>query len=433
MSTALPARLVAYRIATTCLAPAAPLWLRWRLRRGKEDGARLGERYGHAARPRPQGDLVWAHGASIGEAMSLLPLVEALTRRGLKVLVTTGTVTSAEILARRLPPGARHQFLPLDSPGYMRRFLDHWQPRLGLLAESELWPNMIVEADRRRIPLILVNGRMSPRSFARWRKRPELARALLARFALCIAQGEADADRLAALGAPLAEISGNLKFDLPPPPADPAQVEQLASHLAGREVWMACSTHAGEERAVLEAHRSLAARGRRLLTIVAPRHPERGQAIEEAALQLGLDAARRSTGAAPGQAGDIYVADTVGELGLFFRVAPLVFMGGSLVPHGGQNPFEAARLGAAILHGPHVGNFADIYAGLDAAGGAVRVDDSGALARAAADMLSGGPRLRHASRAASETAKAFGGALERTMRALDPYLPPPRDPAEAVW
>jgi 3-deoxy-D-manno-octulosonic-acid transferase len=433
VSPALPAPLVAYRIATTCLAPAAPLWLRWRLRRGKEEPARLGERYGIAARPRPEGDLVWAHGASIGEAMSLLPLVEAMTLRGLKVLVTTGTTTSAAVLARRLPAGARHQFLPLDGPGYMGRFLDHWQPRLGLVAESELWPNMILEADRRRVPLILVNGRMSPRSFARWRKRPDFARALLGRFALCIAQSEGDSDRLAALGAPLAEISGNLKFDLPPPPADPALVEQLAGRLSGREVWMAASTHPGEEAAVLQAHRSLRPGSRRLLTIVAPRHPERGQAVEEAALRMGLDTVRRSAGGSPEQAGDIYVADTVGELGLFLRLSALVFMGGSLVPHGGQNPFEAARLGTPILHGPHTGSFLDIYAALDAAGGARCVEDADGLARAASNLLLDGARLREASRAASETAKTFGGALERTMRALGPYLPPPRDPAEAVW
>ncbi|MGA0596602.1 3-deoxy-D-manno-octulosonic acid transferase [Enterovirga sp. CN4-39] len=434
MSQRLPIPLLAYRVATSCLAPAAaPAWLRRRVRDGKEDEGRLGERYGFAGRERPPGELVWAHGASVGETMALLPVIDALVRRGVKVLVTSGTLTSAGLLARRLPPGARHQFLPLDVPRYLARFLRHWRPRLAIFAESEVWPNTIIELERAGIPLVLVNGRMSVGSFEGWRKAPKIARALFGRFALCVAQSRADAERLSTLGASVATISGNLKFDLPPPPADPAAVEHFASMTAGREIWMAASTHPGEDAAIFEAHQAIAARRRNLLTILAPRHPERGPAVAQAAAEAGLGVAQRSLGTEPDQATDLYLVDTLGELGLFYRVAPVVFMGGTLVPRGGQNPFEPARLGTAILHGQHTENFAEIFDALDRNNGAVCVPDAGSLAAAAAALLGNGALMRDMARAAADTAASLGGALERTMQALEPYLPAPADAREAFW
>ncbi|NNM72963.1 3-deoxy-D-manno-octulosonic acid transferase [Enterovirga aerilata] len=430
----LPAPLLAYRAATALLGPAAaPAWLKARVRQGKEDEARLSERYGIPGRERPGGEIVWAHGASIGETMALLPVVGALVRRGVKVLVTSGTVTSAELLARRLPPGARHQFLPLDVPRYLRRFLAHWRPRLAIFAESEIWPNTVLELDRAGIPLALVNGRISARSFAGWLRAPRVARALFGRLTVCVAQSRADAERLAELGATIATISGNLKFDLPPPPADPAAVEHLAALSAGREIWMAASTHPGEEEAVFATHAAVAARRRNLLTILAPRHPERGSEIAGAARNAGLGAARRSLGSGPDEAADIYLVDTLGELGLFYRLAPLVFVGGTLAARGGQNPFEPARLGTAILHGPHTENFSEIFAALDQGGGAIGIEDAAGLGRAVATLLADGALTRDMARAAADTAASLGGALERTMQALGPYLPPPADPREAFW
>lgn len=434
MSQRLPAPLLAYRAATSLIGPlAAPAWLKWRLKRGKEDEDRLPERYGVAARERPDGELVWAHGASVGETMALLPVVGALVRRGVKVLVTSGTITSAELLARRLPAGARHQFLPLDAPRFVRRFLAHWQPRLAIFAESEIWPNTIIELERASIPLVLVNGRISPRSFEGWRKVSGVAQALFGRFALCVAQSRPDAERLVGLGAPVGAISGNLKFDLPPPPADPAAVEHMAGLVAGREIWMAASTHPGEEEAIFAAHAEIAARRRNLLTILAPRHPERGREIADSARAMGLDLVRRSEGGSPEAARDIYLADTLGELGLFYRLAPLVFMGGTLAPRGGQNPFEPARLGTAILHGPHTENFAEIFDALDASGGAVAVERAEELGQAAGALLGDGALMRDMARAAADSAASLGGALERTMQALGPYLPPPANPREAFW
>lgn len=433
MTRSLHGALAAYRIAMTLAAPLAPVFLKRRADRGKEDPGRLGERRGLPDRERPGGELVWVHGASIGETTTLLPIVEALTARGLKVLVTSGTRTSAAILADRLPPGARHQYLPLDVPRFVERFLDHWRPRLALFAESEIWPNVLIGLSRRDIAFVLVNGRLSERSRDGWRRVPGIARALFSHVTLCLAQSEQDATRFQEIGVPAVAVSGNLKFDIAPPPADPAAVERLSAQIAGRPVWMAASTHPGEEEIVVETHLALRSRRPGLLTILAPRHPDRGQEVADYASSAGLRTARRSAGEAPGREHDLHLIDTVGELGLFYRLAPLVFMGGSLVPHGGQNPIEPSRLGAAILHGPHVHNFVEAYGALDAAGGAFVVGDAEALTAEADALLVRPDRMRAIARRGAETVAGLGGALGRTMAAIEPYLPPPRPAREALW
>ncbi|WP_243372877.1 3-deoxy-D-manno-octulosonic acid transferase [Microvirga solisilvae] len=412
----------AYRTATAILEPAVLGLLLWRQRKGREDRTRIGERQGYPSRQRPKGHLIWVHGASIGETLSLLPIVERLTQRGLAVLVTSGTRTSAALIARRLPPGAVHQFVPLDVPRYMRRFLDHWQPDLALIAESEIWPNTVMALDERHIPLVMVNGRMSDRSFQRWQKLPGIIRSLLERFALCLAQTQDDAERLARLGAPRVVMTGNLKFDAAPPPADPRVVAHLSGLVAGRPIWLAASTHAGEEGVIVAVHRALAKRHPHLLTIIAPRHPHRGPEVAAIAAQAGLRASRRSEGIHPDRATDVYVADTVGEMGLFYRLSPIVVMGGSLVAHGGQNPIEPAKLGAAILHGPHVHNFEDVYAAIDVARGALMVKDSTALARAVSELLTNTALTRDMARAAGEAVQSLGGAVDRTMQSIEPFI-----------
>jgi 3-deoxy-D-manno-octulosonic-acid transferase len=315
-----------------------------------------------------------------------------------------------------------HQFVPLDAPRYVRRFLDHWRPDLALIAESEIWPNTILELDRRRIPLVLVNGRMSERSFRRWSRAPTIARALLGRFALCLAQTPADAERLFALGAERVEVAGNLKFDASPPPADARALAHLSGLLSGRPVWLAASTHAGEEEIAIAVHQALAGSFRGLLTVVVPRHPERGGEVAVLARAAGLEVAQRSRDGEPARKTELYVADTVGELGLFYRLCPLVFVGGSLVPHGGQNPIEPGKLGAAILHGPHVHNFVDVYAALDRAGGALPVSDGADLTHAVAELLADAGRMRDMARAAAGTVEGLGGALARTMQAIEPFI-----------
>jgi len=418
----LPMTLRAYRLLTAAAAPFAPLLLVYRRRRGKEHPARMSERLGVSKLARPQGPLVWLHGASVGEFISVLPLIKRIREREFNVLVTTGTVSSAGLAERRLPPRVIHQFAPLDAPPIVARFLDHWRPDLALFVESELWPNLIVASARRNIPLILVNGRLSERSFQRWQWAPRTVAALLRPFDLCLAQSPADAARYAALGAPRVSATGNLKLDAPAPPADQEKLAALKAATAGRIIIAATSTHAGEEAAVIEAHRQLKPAFPALLTLIAPRHPERGMGIAELAKVARLAAAMRSRGQMPTPATDIYLVDTFGELGLVYRLAPVVFMGGSLVEHGGQNPVEAAKLGAVIVHGPQVWNFAEIYQALDEAGGAALVRDARELAPCLGAWLGDAAARQKAAEAAGKAMETLSGALERTFSALDPYF-----------
>jgi 3-deoxy-D-manno-octulosonic-acid transferase len=418
----LPAALRAYRLLSAAAAPLAPWLLARRLSRGKEHRARLAERLGEARIARPQGPLVWLHGASVGELASVLPLIERIAAREVGVLVTSGTVTSGGLAEQRLPRGIIHQFLPLDVPRFVRGFLDHWRPDLALFVESDLWPNLMIESSLRRVPMILVNGRLSQRSLRRWRYLPNTIVNLLRRLDLCLARTPADARHFTELGAPHIVTTGNLKLDVPAPPADAAKLAALQGATAGRPVIAATSTHAGEETAVIEAHRNLRANFPGLLTLIAPRHPERGPGVAEIAATAGLSAALRSRGELPGVATDIYIADTVGELGLIYRLAPAVFVGGSLIRRGGQNPIEAAKLGAAILHGPHVWNFAEIYSALDSAHGAERIVDAKGLTDGFRAWLGDPAKRAGVADAAKTTVEGLSGALERTLQALDPYL-----------
>lgn len=422
MADGLPLTLHAYRLLTTAATPLAPALIAHRLRRGKELPGRLHERYGESKVARPPGPLVWVHGASVGELLSVIPLIERIRQRGFGVLCTSGTVTSATLAEQRLPKDVIHQFVILDTPRFVERFFDHWRPDLALFVESDLWPNLIVTSAERGIPLILVNGRVSERSFHRWRRVPGTIAALLRSFDLCLAQSAVHAERYRELGAPHILDTGNLKFDVPEPPADPVALAALRAAIGGRTVIAGASTHAGEETALVEAHRRLCAAHPGLLTIVAPRHPERGRAVFEIAQGAGLEPALRSQGDLPGPDTGIYVADTVGELGLIYRLAPIVFVGGSLASHGGQNPIEPIKLGAAILHGPHVWNFAEIYAALDKARGAQPVADVEALASRAGAWLRNAGEREAAANAARETVAALGGGLARTLAALEPYL-----------
>ena len=422
MRDALPATLRLYRFLMTAVAPLTPLFLAYRLRRGKEDAARLCERRGEANAPRPAGPLLWVHGASVGEINAVLPLIANIRAQGFAVLVTSGTTTSAELAQHRLPQGAVHQFVPLDVPAFVERFLDHWQPNLALFVESDLWPNLILASSARKIPLVLVNGRLSQRSFQRWQSLPKTIAAMLQRLDLCLAQSPADAERYAALGGPRVTNTGNLKLDVPAPPVDAAELEALRRAINGRFVIAAASTHPGEESAVMDAHQRLRSRFANLLTIIVPRHPHRGGEIYDLATTTGLNAALRSKREMLDERTDIYIADTLGELGLIYRLAPIVFMGGSLVEHGGQNPIEPAKLGAAILHGPHVWNFAEIYSALDHAHGAERVGDAGGLASRISAWLKNESERQAVSQAAHRTVDMLGGALERTLKALEPYF-----------
>jgi 3-deoxy-D-manno-octulosonic-acid transferase len=418
-----PAALALYRLATRAATPFANQLLQHRLKRGKEHAVRLPERRGESEVPRPNGGLVWVHGASVGELLAALPLVEHINEYGLPLLVTSGTVTSAAIARQRLPAGVIHQFIPLDTPDFVTRFLGHWQPQLALFVESDLWPNLITACGERKIPLVLINGRLSERSYARWKKlMPSLIGALLANFDLCLVRSSEDAKRYGELGARRVTTVGNLKLDVPPLPVDETKRGQLAQVLAGRPVLAAASTHPGEEEQVLQAHRVLRATYPQLLTVIVPRHPERGSAIAQLASAAGFRVCQRSVGALPDQSTDTYICDTLGELGVIYSLAPIVFVGGSFIPHGGQNPIEAIKLGAAVLHGPFVSNFAETYGALDAAQGAELVADADRLAQVAGHWLKDEDARQRILAAGQKTVDALGGALARTLSALEPYL-----------
>src|SRR4051795_5360054 len=377
----LPMTLRVYRKLSYAMVPLSPALISRRLRLGKEDPARFGERRGVSADVRPAGPLVWIHGASVGEVLAAAALIERLRAFGLRILLTSGTVTSADIVAKRFPADIIHQYVPYDAPRYVARFLDHWRPSLALFIESDLWPNLILSSAARRLPMVLINGRMSQRSFPRWQRVQGTISALLGKFDVCLAQSQTDADRFATLGSRNVVVTGNLKLDVPAPPADANKLDMLMSMTRGRPVVLAASTHPGEEEILTETHRSLAGFFPGLLTVIVPRHPGRGEAIARMIAASGLNPTLRSHEDLPTATTDIYVADTMGELGLFYRLAPIVFMGGSLVEHGGQNPIEAIKLGAAIVHGPHVFNFTELYDALDAAGGAKHADAQQALVK----------------------------------------------------
>lgn len=398
-----------YRTLTTLGAPAIRLFLMARQWRGKEDHQRMDERFGHAGRARPDGPVVWLHAASVGESLSMLPLVGHLLadRPEISILVTTGTVSSAKLMAERLPNRAFHQYVPVDRARYARRFLDHWQPQLALWAESEFWPNLISETHARGIPMVLVNGRISPKSFAGWQRARGLIAGLLKDFALCLGQTEEDADRLKALGARSYKCLGNLKFSGPPLPADDGELAQLSETLGDRPRWIAASTHPGEESIVAAAHREICAIYPNLLTIVAPRHPARGDDIARELRAGGLSVAQRSRNEAITDDTGIYLADTLGELGLFFRLADITFMGKSLVPLGGQNPLEALRLDCAVLHGPHMANFQLIAEQMRIANCSVEVSNGRELARELGRLL--------ADRAALDAMTGAGRAFADTQ------------------
>ena len=416
--------LVLYRMATTLLESPLRAHLKRRAARGKEDPKRLGERFGQPGRARPDGPLAWIHGASVGESLSVLSLIEELRKRypSIRILVTTGTITSARLMAERLPEGALHQFAPLDRTAWVKAFLDHWRPDIALWVESELWPNTLRELSRRGIPAVLLNARMSDRSLRLWRLFPPALRKLLDCFELRLAQDDEQARRLSELsGRPVISV-GNLKFAATPLPVNEHALAQLSSVVAGRAIWLAASTHPGEEEIVFQAHQELESRHPGLLTILVPRHPNRGSEIVDLLHKAKLSHRRRSAAELPAEDSAIYLADTLGELGLFYRLARIAFIGGSLVPVGGHNPIEACRLGCAVIHGPYVSNFAAMTNRLLSEGAAIGVSDKESLV-IALDRLLSEPAVGIAMGArGAALAEQEAAALSRVLGEIEPVI-----------
>lgn len=413
-----------YRWISLFILPFVALFLWQRQRKGKEHPTRLRERFGIATLPRPEGSLIWIHAASVGEANSVLPLIRRLreTHPTHSVLLTTGTVTSAQVLEGKLPEGTFHQFVPIDCWPAIALFLRRWKPDMAIWTESELWPNTVGLTARRHCAMVLLNARMSAKSFRSWQRFPQTAQQLLSYFHLILPQSELDETRFAQLGAPELQMLGNLKHDAPPLPADPDKLEALAEKIGTRHLWLASSTHPGEERMIAEAHAKLKADYPDMLTFIVPRHPERGPKIAAELGELGYRIALRSRDNAINRETDFYIADTIGELGIFYRLADIVFMGGSLVPHGGQNPLEPARLHCALLTGPHTGNFTAICAELDEKEALMRVHTVSELAMAVGLMFHNTALLKKQAEHAFALASEKQGVLERVLLALSPLL-----------
>lgn len=413
-----------YRLLTDLGAPFIGIYLRRRRAAGREDPERFAERFGHPSRPRPSGRLVWCHAASVGEAVSLLLLIEKLhdVYPDINILLTTGTVTAARMMSARLPPYAVHQYIPIDRAPCIARFLGHWRPALALWIESELWPNTLAALRARSIPTILLNARMSDKSFRNWHRVKGFARELMSSFSLCLAQTEGDLSRFVALGASPVKCLGNLKYASAPLPCAAEELMRLQSEIGNRPVWLMASTHRGEEEMASEAHRAVAPKHPGLLTVIVPRHAARGEEIAQLLANSGQRAARRSKGEKIETDTQIYLADTMGELGLFYRLCPIAVLGGSFVHVGGHNPIEAAQLGAAIVFGPYMHNFSEIVREFGFAQAAIQLQHANEIPFAV-DMLLANPQERDKRvQAARLLADQKRHILDQIIVEMDPWL-----------
>jgi 3-deoxy-D-manno-octulosonic-acid transferase len=415
--------LTSYRWAGIALYPLVRSYISFRAAKGKEDPARKSERFGFPSFQRPDGPLVWIHAASVGETLAVMSLIAEIRQRGIQVVLTTGTVTSAKVAAERLDPSVIHQYVPVDVVPVVSRFLDHWKPDLAILVESEIWPTTVVELGKRHIPQILVNARMSDRSYARWKTRSGIADVLFENFALVIAQSEGDAARFSALGALPVTVSGNLKVENDGLPCNAADLAMYRKQLGKRKTWAAISTFDGEEEAAAIAHSMLKERNKPL-TIIVPRHPERSDAVEKMLNDRGLTVARRTRLDPLNANVDIFLGDTIGEVGLYLRLTEVAFVGRSLTAEGGQNPLEPASIGCAILSGSNVQNFRDSYERLAKNGSAKIVRDVEMLAKGVYYLLNNDDARQAMIDAGQQTVVEMRGALAATLRGLEPYINP---------
>ncbi len=413
-----------YSLGATLIAPVALARVTRKLSAQGIDPKRFSERKGQPTAPRPDGTLIWFHAASVGECLSVLRLIDHMgqDRPDRHFLITSGTATSAQIVAKRLPPRTVHQFAPLDSRRYMRRFLSHWAPSAAVFVESELWPQMLCETARTGVPLALINARISKGSARNWTRAPKTARFLMGQFSMIHCQDQRTADLLQGLGLQTAQAGPNLKSFSGPLPYDATERDRMQTVLQGRPVWLASSTHPDEDQIVLAAHRKLQTNTPALLLILVPRHPERADAIEVMIAEAGLNGARRSTGGRIDGNTQVYLADTLGETGLWYALCPLTCLCGSFTHVGGHNPYEPAYAGSAVLHGPHYANFAKTYVDMDASGGSVEVADGAALTDVVGKLIAAPARLHEMGNTARQFAEAQEDALDQIALDLSKAL-----------
>lgn len=416
-----------YQSLTTAGKPILKQVLARRAEDEKEDPDRIGERMGHAGHARPEGPVVWIHGASVGESQSTLILIDAISKQypGVSVLVTTGTVSSAQLIAKRLPSFAIHQYVPVDHPQWVRSFLDHWKPDMALWMESELWPNMVMEVGKRDIPLGLINARLSQKSFGRWKTVKGMIGDMLAQFSIIVTQTKNDEHNFRALGAENVVTTGNLKYSSVPLPCDPAKLQLLKDCCGNRPVWVYASTHDGEETLACRIHHKLKIHVPDLLTIIVPRHIHRRDAIAAICRDAGLSYRLRGEQLELPQANDdIYIADTLGELGLFYSLAPIAMIGRSFSSDGGggHNPVEAAQLGCAVLTGPNVQYQQQMFDDMFHEGAAIRAKTEDALYTILSNLFGDSLRLKDLQEKSARFAQEKSEVIDHVMTNLAPYL-----------
>ncbi len=418
-----------YSSATSVFSPIIKLWLRIRLLKGKESKERLKERFGFSKYPRPQGTLLWIHAASVGEVNSVWLLIEKLQKHfpDINILLTTGTVTSAQLVEKRSSKNVIHQFVPVDTMEATTNFLRHWKPDIGFWVESELWPNLVMNARKWGCFMVVINGRMSLKSYLSWQNYALLMIFnMLNCFELVFAQSEDDGQRFRALGAKEVRFAGNLKYDAEPLACNESDLFALRQEIGERPLWLAASTHDNEEEQLVTTHKLLAVNHADILTIIAPRHPDRGAEIEKTLLNHGK-VALRSRGDKITKDTNFYIADTLGELGIFYRLAEIVFMGGSLITHGGQNPLEPLRLRSCVLTGINTQNFVDMYAEMEKLGICTRVQDTTELAAQIDKLLNNSDIITQKQVITKEWLNLKSGVADRIIEILSPVFVPVGD------
>ena len=406
-----------YRVLWVVLSPLVDLMFIIRLIKGKEDKKRIPERLGISKVARPNGKLLWLHAASVGESLSILPLIRTLQERqpSLHILVTTGTVTSAELMAKRLPQNVVHQFVPLDFYWSVKNFIRHWQPDLSVFVESELWPELLHQAPNP----IIINGRMSEKSAARYQKFAPLTGFMFQKIRLILAQSEESYSNFQKVCNSPLENSGNLKFDAPKPPADFEELEALQQQLQNHKLFVCASTHPGEDEVMAAIHQRAKAEVKNLITVIVPRHPHRGKSIQKQLQKAGYTCNLRSAGE---PIENIYIADTIGELGLWYRLANVVLMGKSLHSGGGQNPFEPLKCGKVTLTGPSMENFTEMMQIFKEREIILQSENVAQIEKDLVYFLKNDKQRTLAEEKITEKMQNLGGATAKTAQRIEDFL-----------
>ncbi|MAZ76865.1 MAG: 3-deoxy-D-manno-octulosonic acid transferase [Micavibrio sp.] len=417
--------LTLYTILTSLSTPILNLLLWHRLKKGKENAARINERRGITNIKRPNGKLVWIHAASVGESQSALILINRLLaeNKHLNILVTSGTLTSATLMQKRLAERAMHQFVPLDHPKWIKRFLKHWRPNVAIWIESELWPNMLQQIKNKRIPAALVNARLSQTSFRRWFTFKHIAEKILSSFKIILTQTELDRHHFEKLKAKKVVHIGNIKHSADPLPYDETAYNSLSNAIGSRPTWVYASTHDGEEELACRVHLKLKEKHPDLLTIIVPRHPERRNEIVSKIKNLNI-ISRHPQNTLPEDTTDIYLADTLGELGLFYKACPIAMIGRSFSNDGGggHNPLEAAQLNCAVLTGPNIQYQQELFSDMIGAQAATLVNNENEFIQKLNDLLSNKEQLQNEQEKALIYASQQSHIIDDIMVQLKPIL-----------